>query len=361
MLLLKFTTVVADKWKLAFNIHGSDGHNFGYGASAWDDESDVGTHETAFTADYKNYDVTNETANFIAIARHQNGACEAVGVWEFLEVGKTLHNYLDADLTSRLRATKDNCTYSYISNTMEQKEKDPIFAVDGGLVFNWWYGSNNGVRIGNSETWYKEGLPAVDDEHYRDDYHGLGNEFGADTPNGKGGVSYWFDVGVYQGQCSGGGCSIQGTDHGTSMNSGTLYGQYAIFISDTAKAFPCEDVDLEISMFELKIDDYDRIDRGHQGFLTYDEVVFDLADVNKDGFLSLQEYSEARIENRYGETITTSDVRTDFHRIDKDGDGLLNFDDISFDMADTNNDDKLSIVEYSRARADLSLGEGDQL
>lgn len=77
-------------WKLAYNVHPSDGHNFGYQAEEWEDNSDLGNASTAFTADYKSYSVTEETANFIAIVRHQSGVCEAVGVWEFLIVGKTL-------------------------------------------------------------------------------------------------------------------------------------------------------------------------------------------------------------------------------------------------------------------------------
>jgi len=349
------------KWKLAFNIHASDGHNFGYGSKAWDDKKDLGTYATAFSADYKNYDVTIETANFIAIVRHQNGVCEAARVWEFLEVGKTLRSYLDVHKTSRLKATKDHHTYSYISKDMKHMTKDPIFAVDGGLVFNWWY-SNNGARIGNSNAYSGNGLPAADQNHALDNYQGFGNDFGANTKNGGGSSYWWHDVGVHQKDCSGPHCAIQGKDHGTSFKKdGTLFGQYAIYISDNATSFPCERVKLEISMFDLDITDFNRIDRHDvKGFLTYDEVVFDMADIDKDGFLSLKEFTKAREENRYRETMSDTDVWTDFHRIDRDGDGLLNYDDLAFAMADSNNDGKLSLVEYSRARADRGLSETDK-
>jgi len=342
------------KWKLAFNIHASDGHNFGYGSEAWDDKKDLGTYKTAFTADYKSYDVTTETANFIAIVRHQSGVCEAARVWEFLEVGKTLRTYLDVEKTSRLRATKDHCTYSYMAHDMAHKKKDPIFAVDGGLVFNWWY-SGNGVRIGNSNAYSGDDLPAADQDHWLDNYHGFGNDFAAVTKNGGGSSSWWHDVGVHQKDCSGYNCAIQGKDHGTAWKSdGKLYGQYAIYISDSATSFPCKKVNLEISMFDLDITDFNRIDRHDiKGFLTYDEVVFDTADINKDRFLSLKEYSKAREVNRFRQTISDKDVWTDFHRIDRDGDGLLNYDDLAFAMADTNKDGKLSLLEYSRARAQI--------
>ena len=123
------------EWKLAFNIHASDGHDFGYRSEAWNDKNDLGTYATAFSEDYKNCKITIETANFIAIARHQNGVCEAARVWEFLKSGKTLRGYLQSP---RLRATKDFHTYSYLANDMENKKDDPIFSVKGGLVFNWW-------------------------------------------------------------------------------------------------------------------------------------------------------------------------------------------------------------------------------
>jgi len=362
--LLDSTAGIIDgaKWKLAFNIHASDGHNFGYGSKAWDDKNDVGTYSTAFSADYKNYDVTIETANFIAIVRHQNGVCEATKVWEFLKVGKTLRTYLDVKQTSRLRATKDRSIYSYVPHRMEYQKKDPIFAVDGGLVFNWWY-SNNGARIGNSKAYSGDGLPAANQVHYQDDYQGLGNDFGADTKNGGESSSWWHDAGVYQDNCSGYTCAIQGKDHGTAFKKdGILFGQYAIYISDKATSFPCKGVQLEISMFDLDIAEFDRIDRHDiEGFLTYNEVVFDMADSNKDGFLSLKEYSKAREVNRYRKTISDADVWTDFHRIDQDGDGLLNYDDLAFAMADSNKDGKLSLVEYSSARADRGLSETNKI
>jgi len=356
------------KWQLAFNIHPSDGHNFGYGSDAWDNEKDLGTVKTAFGADYKNYDVTNKVANFIAIVRHQNGVCEAARVWEFKHVGKPLRDYLDVKKSSRHMATKAHYLSNYTPNDMKNKKTDPIFAVDGGLVFNWWYGGpkgNNGVRIGNSKAYSGAGLPAEDQSHWIDNYHGLGNEFGAETKNGHGSSVWWHDLGVYKinDNCSGNNCRIQGTDHGTAFKQdGTYYGQYAIYISDKAKYFPCEGVHLRVSMFDLDIVDFHRIDRSdYKGLLTYDELVFDMADSDKDSFLSLNEYKEARRENRYRKTRSKSGVLVDFHRIDRDNDGLLNFDDLAFAMADTNQDGKLSLVEYSRARADGRFTETDKI
>merc|ERR1711862_821740 len=101
-------------------------------------------------ADYKANSVVDQTANFVAIARHQNGKCEAVKVWELDTAGRTLKYYLDHSKTLRYTATTDHHIYKWVKPDLVELSKDPIFAVDGDLVFNWWY-SNNGVRIANSK------------------------------------------------------------------------------------------------------------------------------------------------------------------------------------------------------------------
>jgi len=346
-------------WKLAFNIHPSDGHNLGYGADAWDDDKDIGVDGEAFKADYKSYDVTIEIANFIAIVRHQNGTCEAARVWKFLESGNTLHDYLDTEKTSRLVATSPKYIYSYISPSMDAKNKDPIFAVDdGALTFNWWYG-NNGARIANSRTYYTGGLPAADLND--DSYHGLGGEFGANTQNGASSTGWWYDVGVYQGKCWASACAIHGTDHGPNFKDGKMYGQYAIYTSDEASIFPCQGEDLEISMNAF-VGEFDRADKNLNGFVDMEEIIFELADLDGDGVLSILEYSEARSLNRFDDTTSPdTDMATDFSRVDKDGNLLLTIDEIAFDIADTNKDSQLSLAEFAlaRSRAGSRLGKKD--
>ena len=45
------------------------------------------------------------------------------------------------------------------------------------------------------------------------------------------------------------------------------------------------------------------------------------------------------------------DVLSDFNRIDKDRDGMLNYNEVAFDAADANKDSQLSLGEYADARA----------
>merc|ERR1719317_1906688 len=50
-----------------------------------------------------------------------------------------------------------------------------------------------------------------------------------------------------------------------------------------------------------------------------------------------------------------SNVMADFNRIDKDGDGQLNYNEVAFDMADANKDSQLSFNEYADARMSGNL------
>jgi len=347
LLTLEFAAGYSDgfEWKLALNINPADGHNFGYGASAWDDEKDVGNNKTAFTADYKSYDVALETANFIAIVRHQDGVCEAARVWEFKAVGQTLHEYMNIGKTSRLVATY-NSTFTYISYNMANQESDPIFGVDGALVFNWWH-SDNGARIANSNTHCKDDLPSTSENS--DKFFGLGNEIG--SPNsqaGQGSTAWWSDVGTYE-------CSVshskraQGTDHGTSHVDRETFGQYAVYVSDHANIFQCEGRTLQTAIDLRYLSDFDRVEQDGDDLINFVEFVFDRADVNQDGVISRVEFSEARANHRFAKTTD------DFDRVDRNGDGFLDLDEIEFDIADSNKDGGLSYDEYYVARVARTL------
>jgi len=60
-------------------------------------------------------------------------------------------------------------------------------------------------------------------------------------------------------------------------------------------------------------DDFSRIDKDHDGMLNYNEVAFDIADRNKDGLLSQGEYFKARATGNFSTAATAGSVS---HNID---------------------------------------------
>merc|ERR1712178_579800 len=217
-----------------------------------------------------------------------------MGVWEFNSHGKSLRHYLKS---IRIRATSDKYTYNYRSPNWVTK--DPIFSVDGHLVFNWLY-RDNGVRIGVSGNYRGSGrLPKYPGD---DTFVGLGNSFDKGRGNGK----WRHDVGVYRGYKQ---KSSRGTDHGSQLASGKMEGQYAIFVSDSATRFPCtsEHRQLQVVMIEiaptvapssptlapspLPYRQFGFIDLNVDGLLDFAEIAFDNADTDKDGCLSFQEFN----------------------------------------------------------------------
>jgi len=97
-------------------------------------------------------------------------------------------------------------------------------------------------------------------------------------------------------------------------------------------------------------EDFSRIDKDGDGKLNYNEVAFDIADQNKDGVLSHGPAPPCPPGADCGGNITE-----DFSRIDKDGDGMLNYNKVAFDIADQNKDGVLSHGEYFNARATGNL------
>jgi len=100
------------------------------------------------------------------------------------------------------------------------------------------------------------------------------------------------------------------------------------------------------------VNDFDLVDKDEDGFLNYDEVAFDIADTNKDGLISLEEYKLARSDSIFAETVHDGDMAIDFDRIDRNDDGFLSYDELAFDIADIMKDGLLSLEEYASARAD---------
>lgn len=100
------------------------------------------------------------------------------------------------------------------------------------------------------------------------------------------------------------------------------------------------------------VNDFDLIDEDEDGFLNYNEITFYIADIDKDGLLDIEEYELARAGGVFPETVHDDDMATDFNRIDRNHDGFLSYDEVAFDIADITKDGVLSLSEYASARAD---------
>mmetsp|Transcript_28412 Transcript_28412/g.53309 ORF Transcript_28412/g.53309 Transcript_28412/m.53309 type:complete len:293 (-) Transcript_28412:124-1002(-) len=230
------------EWELALNLNPSDGHDFGWGGP-WGDDVALGSTGEALDKDFKDQAVMKKPAKYVAIARHTDKKCDAVRVWELADASKSMLDHFKALNPGRETASKGGPIFEYKKPGMAGSTTDPIFATKGKLMLNWWY-ANNGARIALEEGSHYEGLltKVSGKEDNDDDVHGLGNEFGADTRNGRGSSSWRHDAAqMMTNDCHGGNCKMIGKDHGTNLRDGDEYGQYAVYISATGTEFPCKD------------------------------------------------------------------------------------------------------------------------
>jgi len=97
--------------------------------------------------------------------------------------------------------------------------------------------------------------------------------------------------------------------------------------------------------------DFHRSDKDQDKCLNFDEISFDVADTNKDGELTSSEYDLAIAEGLLWDTLSGEDKITEFDRIDSDQDGMLTYDEIAFSITDTNKDGIISMEELSLVRS----------
>merc|ERR1719419_1015718 len=124
---------------------------------------------------------------------------------------------------------------------------------------------------------------------------------------------------------------------------------------DDVKTFQCEGRILLIGMHDFRYtSDFDRVEQDGDDVINFVEFVFDRADINEDGVISRVEFSKARANHRFAKTTDDSSAN-DFDRVDRNGDGFLDLDELEFDMADSNKDGGLSYDEYYVARVARTL------
>ena len=222
-------------WHLGMNLNPSDGHIMGYD-EGWADDDDIGSEKTALLQDYLNQTVWKMPAKYIAIARHQRGLLDAVKVFVFKNLDRSLsQRFKDMDPGRRI-VTTGGPIFGYTAPGAHNLADDPIFGVGGDLAFNWGY-TDNGHRIVLTGG-YLSPVNVNDDNT-----HGLGNHFAVNAKTNTVSNPVWtHEISNIQ-DCPLATCKsvrIQGTDHGTGphLKSGPVYGNYAVYVSNDLKSFP---------------------------------------------------------------------------------------------------------------------------
>ena len=144
--ILKIPVIRPNRWYLAMNFNPSDEHIMQYCHELWESDTSYGTKQTSLTKDYIDKMARNIPADYIAIVRHNSGIANAVKIWQFKGVRKTLRERFQVENTNGSIATTGNHIYDRLSTTGTNIQDDPIFSVDGGLILSFRY-SNNGCRI----------------------------------------------------------------------------------------------------------------------------------------------------------------------------------------------------------------------
>ncbi|XP_063690501.1 uncharacterized protein LOC134823082 [Bolinopsis microptera] len=194
------------------NINPADGHIFGY-AVGWATGIDIGSDDEALTKDYLSAKVWVTPANYIAIVRHQRGVVDAVKVFKFKVPGESLSTRFGLKNMNpgRQIVTQGGPIQKSIADDADNLGDDPIFSV-GGAVMHAAAGRRRAGTFSHAAT------PIPLNADWAHDISNI-----QDCPN----VSC-KDV------------RLQGTDHGTGphLKSGTVYGNYAIYVSFDSETFP---------------------------------------------------------------------------------------------------------------------------
>jgi len=101
--------------------------------------------------------------------------------------------------------------------------------------------------------------------------------------------------------------------------------------------------------------DFLRSDKDEDKCLNFDEISFDAADTNKDGMLTSSEYDSAIADGLLWDTLSGEDEITEFDLIDRDQDDMLTYDEIVFRTTDTDKDGVISVEELAQIRKNYFL------
>lgn len=147
------------------------------------------------------------------------------------------HFYLSFHSKGRKYVTAGGPIQNFTIPNITNVDDDPIFSVSGDIALNWWY-YDNGVRISLTGGH----LSAQNDND--ENTHGLGINLWLKKENRaeEGNPNYKIEISNIQ-DCPRSSCpfekqKIQGKNHGPSFNSGPVYGNYAIYVSNSTAKFP---------------------------------------------------------------------------------------------------------------------------
>ena len=140
---------------------------------------------------------------------------------------------------------------NFTIRNIKNVDDDPIFSVSGDIAMNWWY-HDNGVRIALT------GGHLSDKNHNDHKTHGLGvhlhlkkaNRAEEENPSSKIEISNIQDCPAPR--CKPEKVKVQGKNHGKDLKSGAVYGNYAIYVSNSTAKFPT-DQNLDLEMKSKKI------------------------------------------------------------------------------------------------------------
>ena len=263
LFILVCSSASSGDWQLAMNICPSDGNIMNYCNPLWHQDIQHGDESTALTKDFVSKSVRQQPANYIAIVRHKNSIPDAVKVWKFKETSSLL-SWFNGDI--RNTVTENGHLHEEILPNAENVSDDPIFSVDGDLIFNYEF-ADNGVRIVMSGA-YRSGPDTNDDNTYgfgmdlAKSYYGESSCTVTNSDCSYEAAPYQhcpFDYNADKVVCGARkvlGTDATGDDNHCKVSKGSDYGSYAIYVGNNSERFPplknIINLELSVSFFTSK-------------------------------------------------------------------------------------------------------------
>lgn len=138
--------------------------------------------------------------------------------------------------------TTDGSIQNYTIPNMNNINDDPMFSVHGDIVMNWLYGTDNRVWIALTGGYFSAFNATDVCDHYSD---GLGMHLHLNGQDFSESANDDFRIEIsniqsYSLPCEGKKQKVQGKVIGKQLTSGEVYGNYAIYVSNSTTEFPSD-------------------------------------------------------------------------------------------------------------------------